>query len=245
MTVTLAPLTTVIIPTWNQAGKLAACLRAVRDTADCRVIVVDNGSTDDTKDLLDSFREVLYLRNEDNLGFAAACNRGASSADTPAVCFLNNDAYPRAGWLDALERYLPTAIAGAQLIDLEGQLQHAGIEFPSIQSSTFENGQFRMTTHWFPRAIRRAQPCSPVAAVTGACMLIARERFMALGGFCEDFRNGYEDVDFCLRAQKAGTPVWYEPAAVVVHEGHGSGMSERTPYLAHNAKLLAARWGIG
>lgn len=236
--------TTVIVPTWNRAHLLARCLDAVRATAECDVLVVDNGSTDETPAVI-AEAGVGSIVNPDNRGFAVACNQGAEAAQTENVCFLNNDTEPKPGWLEAMERHARHAIVGCQLIERKtGQTHHAGIGFEPIGISTSENGHLRQRFEFRARELGGVRPSGPAAAVTGACLLVRRETFLRLGGFDPAFRNGYEDVDLCLRAQSSGVPVWYEPKAVVIHDRFGSGMAERKPYMKRNARLLFERWGI-
>lgn len=239
-----APRTTVVIPTWNRERILRRCLAAVESTASCEVLVVDNGSEDGTRSAIEE-SGVASIRNERNEGFARACNQGAEAAKTPYVCFLNNDTEALPGWLASMEPHAENCVVGSTLIERKsGEIHHAGIGFEPFGISTKADGRFVQRYEFRARELKGVRMSGPAAAVTGACLLVRRDRFLDLGGFDERFRNGYEDVDFCLRAQHAGLPVWYERSAVLLHDRFGSGRKERDPYQRENARHLFERWGI-
>ena len=214
------PRCAVVIPTYNAGRLTAACLDAVFADApwscDREIVVVDDGSTDDSNRFLERFAgKVLLVEQGVNAGFAEACNAGAAAAvDSEYVVFLNNDTLPTAGWLDALVQDAQTdrrlAAVGAKLVFPNGQVQHAGVVI----------GQDRWPHHLyagFPSDHPAVDRGRLVAAVTAACMLVRRRDFDHLGGFDPAFHNGYEDVDFCLRLGQRGRLVRYCPRSVVQH----------------------------
>jgi GT2 family glycosyltransferase len=97
------PQATVVVVTWNGAHLLPGCLRALRtQTAPARIVVVDNGSTDDSVQVLGRYPEADVVRSEVNLGFAGGATLGLDSVRTPYAVVLNNDAVPEPTWLAAL-----------------------------------------------------------------------------------------------------------------------------------------------
>jgi len=178
-------------------------------------------------------RTVVWQHDEHREGFAVTCNRGAKEAtDADVLVFLNDDTIPQTGWLDALVAPLSNpevGICGARLTYPDGSLQHTGVLFrrtPLLEA-------YNRTTE---------ADSGPVPAVTGACLAIRREDFDTLGGFDEAFRNGYEDVDLCLRAWTGlRLRSWYCADSNVVHlESQSPG---RFDHVAHNVDLLQRRWG--
>lgn len=222
------PSVAVVIPTYNRAALLDQTLTAVRATTDdVPVIVVDNGSTDDTADVCKK-HTVRTIRNDENLGFAVACNQGAKAAKTDRVVFLNNDTVPQPGWLTNLNRH-PAGIVGANLVYPDGRTQHTGVYFRHRDD----------VLEAFNRTI--PAPSALVPAVTGACMLVDKRLFDELGGFDDGFVNGYEDVDLCLRARKHGVDIAYAADSVVVHlESQTEGRFDHAP---QNIERLHDRWG--
>src|SRR5215470_11144522 len=92
---------TVIIPVFNQVALTAQCLRTVLKLDSCDVVVIDDASTDSTQEVLAGFgNRIRVVTHEQNLGFAASCNHGASEVASEFLIFLNNDTIPQSGWLE-------------------------------------------------------------------------------------------------------------------------------------------------
>ncbi len=221
----------IIIPVFNRFDLTYACLEALYENTDeYELILIDNGSSDDVRSL--DGPDVL-IRNHRNRGFAAACNQGAALASGDVLVFLNNDTEPCPGWLkpllDALEGP-NVAVAGSMLTYPDGRIQHAGV---GLRGS---GGTFEAFNYQEPR------PFGDVPAVTGACLAIQREIFADLGAFDEGYRNGYEDVDLCLRVREAGYRIVYVPDSIVIHHESASG-PERWSHVRENVARLQKRWG--
>src|SRR4051794_32470954 len=126
-------LVSIVIPTFNNLDLTVGCLDAIRRTTtetEREVIVVDNGSNDGTREWLARQPDVQAILNEENRGFAKACNQGADAARGEAVLFLNNDTIPHDGWLEALVAPLAdpqVGVVGAKLLYADGTIQHAGV----------------------------------------------------------------------------------------------------------------------
>ena len=123
----------IIIPVFNHWQDTLACLESIAHLTSepsYEVIVVDDGSSDATPQILEQIEGVVILRNEQNLGFIGSCNRGATAARGAFLVFLNNDTVVTPGWLEALARTFrtvpATGLAGAKLIYPDGRLQEAG-----------------------------------------------------------------------------------------------------------------------
>ncbi|MBI4611251.1 MAG: methyltransferase domain-containing protein [Candidatus Rokubacteria bacterium] len=239
---TATPAASVIIPVWNRAEYTQACLEALARTATfelAEVIVVDNGSTDETSRLLADWADrVRVITNRENLGFARASNQGARAARGELLVFLNNDTVPQPGWLEALvkEAQDPTiGIVGARLLYPGREtVQHAGIVL----------GPDGIPDHiWrgVPADDPRVSESRDLDMVTGACLLIRKSLFERLGGLDEGYRNGCEDVDLCLAARRQGYRVRYCADAMVEHH---EGMTEgRFAHVRENLQRLFAKWG--
>jgi GT2 family glycosyltransferase len=237
-----SPTVSIVIPVHNQWAYTIRCLVAVldhrRDVA-CEVIVVDNGSTDETGAGLPQLQGIRLHRNPTNLGFSRACNQGAALAQGELVVFLNNDTEPRRGWLSALVAAMraqpAAAIAGSRLLFGDDTLQSAGL--------LLAHG-FPYPVSVIPRGYRKpaadAPPTGAVHAVTGACMLVRAAAFHAAGGFDEGFENGYEDVDLCLRVAEQGGGTLFVAESLVTHHEAASG--GRFKNEAANLDRLQQRW---
>ncbi len=200
---------------------LAGCVRSVEQTApDAEIIVHTAGPFAET------CNEGAAKANQPNESFIV--NRVVATRGPDMLVFLNDDTVCHPGWLDALTRRHRWGIVGAHLTYPDGTTQHSGVFLRD------NNG-----LEAFNRL--REAPSGEVPAVTGACLMIRREIWDALGGFDESFVNGYEDVDLCLRAREAGHRVWYAADSEVTHlESQSEG---RFDHAADNIRLLQERWG--
>lgn len=174
--------------------------------------------------------EIIVSHDEHREGFAATCNRGAKETTADVLVFLNDDTIPQPGWLTPLtDQLTDNEIRGAHLLYPDGSTQHSGI-FLRRRGPLLE-----------PYNRLRPAPTQEVPAVTGACLAVTRAAWDDLGGFDEGYRNGYEDVDLCLRHREAGGTVRYVAESTVVHlESVSEG---RFDHAAHNIDLLQQRWG--
>jgi GT2 family glycosyltransferase len=240
----------VVIPNWNGRRWLPGCLGALaRQTlVPAETIVVDNGSTDGSLELLAAEHpEARVVALGRNHGFAVAANRGVAAAGAEAVALINTDVVLTDDWLERMVRALaadPRAAAVAsKMVDLAdpGVLYDAG-DVLRRDGACEQRGRFR------PDDGRFDAPGEIFAACAGAA-LYRREAVLAVGGFDERFFSYLEDVDLGLRLRLAGWVCRYEPA-VARHAGGGSagqlarpvpGWVERNTLLLV-AKAFPARW---
>lgn len=213
---------TIVIPVYNGAELTENCLRAIAANTPkgmYRVVVVDNGSKDGTRELLERLRapELTVIGNAGNLGFAKACNQGAQAAGGEFILFLNNDTLPHPGWLDHLvamaRQDASIGVLGSKLLYPDDRIQHAGVVVGVRDGEPY------------PYHVHLCEPSdSPLVnvpreyqMVTGACLMIRSGLFRQVGGFDEAYVNGHEDLDLCMKARAAGAKVMYCPASVVTH----------------------------
>ncbi len=253
------PEISIIIPVFNRVEYTRKCLSAIHrnsgDTINFEVIVVDNGSSDDTPAFLteaqNQFPWLRVVRNQENRGFAAACNQGAGEARGKYLLFLNNDTEPQPEWLENMLRSAKTdsrvGVVGARLLYPDGTVQHAGIGFLPAKKPihlrdygvvlALPDHPYRHLPGDDPRVNRPAEP----DMVTGACMLIPANLFLDTGGFDEAYRNGGEDADLCLKIRSRGFKTVYNPQATVIHhEGKTEG---RFSHIRENLERFFLRWG--
>ncbi|MEZ5102653.1 MAG: glycosyltransferase [Thermoleophilia bacterium] len=238
----------VIVPVHGLVELTRQCLTALLETVgprdDLEVIVVDDASPEDVAAALGPLDpRVRVVRNEANLGFARACNAGAAAARGRLLLFLNNDTVPLAGWLEPLLAAAgedAQTIVGARLLHQNGTVQHAGIAIG--QADRLPRHPYR----GFPGDHPAVTRTRPLQAVTGACLLVARDAFERLGGFDATFVNGFEDVDLCLRLRERGGAVVYCGASALVHleaATRGADPAREAARFRANADAFLARWG--
>ena len=242
-----APRATIVIPVYNGFGHTLACLRAIAaapPAAGIEIVVVDDGSSDETVDALPRVEGLHYHRRAANGGFIAACNDGAALAGGEYLVFLNNDTVPQPGWLDALlrtfDQHPGTGLVGAQLLYPDGRLQESGGRV--LRDGRAESrGRFADPDHPLLRFACEVDYCS------GAALAIPRALFHSLDGFDPRYAPAYyEDTDLAFRVRAAGHRVLCQPDARVVHvEGASAGndlSSGMKSAQARNQPVFAERW---
>ena len=245
-----APSASIIIPVFNQAALTRQCLETIlagvqasacspgKLKLELQLIVVNDASTDHTAKMLATFGEkIKVVSHKKNSGFAKSCNDGAKIARGKFLVFLNNDTIPQRGWLAALvnhaEKNPKAAVVGAKLVYPNNTIQHAGVIICQDK---------------YPRHIYTGFPAEHPAVsqsrrfqiVTAAAMLVRKNIFTAARGFDTKFRNGFEDVDLCLRLGERGHEIHYCAESVVQHLESVS--PNRFKHDRRNVALYRKRW---
>ena len=231
----------VVIPVYGNWWLTARCLRELAALRDAgapafETIVVNNASPDETARELDAVPWVRVLHMESNRNFAGACNAGVAAARAPVTLLLNNDAYPLG---DAFSPLLAAfarpevAIAGGALFFEDGATQAAGLEL-------LGNAHWHYSCRNLPPDLDAVTAGRDALAVSGAAMAVRTHWFVESGGFDEGYRNGFEDVDLCMRARTEGRAIAYVSTARFAHyEGATEGRFARE---AENETRFYARW---
>jgi N-acetylglucosaminyl-diphospho-decaprenol L-rhamnosyltransferase len=225
----------VVVVSWNVRDLLRRCLLSIAPTGgSCEIIVVDNGSTDGSPEMVRAeFPHVRLIANPDNRGFTAANNQGLAAAHGRYLLLLNPDAELTGDALATMAAYLddhPAAGAlGPQLRYPDGSLQSSRRRFPTFATALVES---TVIQEWWRdnRILRRYYMAEtpddvtqPVDWLVGACLLVRRQVYEQVGGLDEGFFMYSEELDWCRRIKAAGWEIVYLPSAVVVHhEGKSS-----------------------
>lgn len=174
--------------------------------------------------------------------FALKCNLGAKQATGQYIWFLNDDCYPNPGCADNLLEVLnfdpKIGVVGHLLRYPDGRIQHGGThrEAGKVGFPHLDHGSLDLCT------IRSAIECE---AVTAASMMVKKEAFDAVGGFCEDYFLYLEDSDLCLKMRNGGWKVFYTPFAEAIHEEHSSSRqrTDLTDIIYKSVATFNGRWG--
>jgi len=244
-----APLVGVVVVSYETREATLRCVESVGlhgevPGHDVRLVVVDNASKDGTADALrDAFGDqIAVLGLDENVGFGAACNRGARRfANAEFLLFLNADVVVQAGAIERLVEALRCAsratVAGPRVVFPDGRPQSSVRGDPTPLALLHQHTALRWLAVGQVAYQRYKQPLLvdpgadvPCSVVLGACMLVRGSDFRALKGFDERYFLYFEDADLCRRARQIELPledelrgqVLHVPSATVIHEGAAS-----------------------
>lgn len=251
------PLVSIVIPNKDHIGLLRGCIESIMGKVtyeNYEIVIVENNSTEaatfDAYELLQrehrNVRVVTFKGNE-RFNFSRLVNHGVSQSRGEFVLLLNNDTEVIAP--DFIEQmlgffvYPNTGVVGAKLLYRDRTVQHAGVSV-----ALYEYGGHMLEA--IPDAdggyFGRANLDQDLSCVTGACQMIRKETYEAVGGYAEEYAIAYNDVDFCLKVIAAGKRVVYTPYAKLYHFEFSSRGRDQTAQMcirdAREGGLLRYRW---
>lgn len=209
----------VVVPNWNGADHLKACVDSLlAQSLPARIIVVDNGSKDDSLKILEKYSDLEVILHEENKGFAGGVNPGFRRAVDDGlkyVATLNNDAIAHKDWLRelvaALDKNSQAGIATSKILDAKGKKIDSTGDYLTNWGLSYPRGRGESD-------INKYDDDTEVFGASGGASLYRVKMLSEIGLFDEDFFAYYEDVDLSFRAQLAGWKVCFVPEAVVRHQ---------------------------
>ena len=236
------PLVSIIISVFEQLAYTKKCLSALKHTLSDKlsyeILIVDDSSQDGTVEFLKKL-EYPYrcFFNNEKKGFAKNNNLAANNAKGEYLCFVNNDVFVEGNWLLPMvevfkEKKDAGVVGNVQKLAFTKKFDHMGVVFaPQGNPRHYGQGFFR---HSFKGEVKKW------SAVTAACCLVKKKKFLEMNGFDEVFLNGCEDVDLCLRYNRRGMSNY------VVHDSvvhHVKGATEgRKLFNNRNSEILLGLW---
>lgn len=238
------PICTVIIVNWNSWDYLFPCIEAVNQQTfqDFQLIVVDNGSSDQTSaSLLEKYPRVTFIQNYENVGFAAANNQAIQLAkECEWIVLLNPDTLPKGTWLENLHKaavaYPDYSFFGSRLVmaDTPDKLDGTGDVY-HMSGLTWRSGHGLAAASAGDKVREIFSPCAAAA-------MYKREDLLAVGGFDEDFFCYNEDVDLGFRLRLAGHRALSVPESLVLHHGSATTSVRSDFAVYHGHRNLVWTW---
>ena len=223
-----------VVVNYNAGLLLTRCIKSMLAQGIGEVVVVDNASWDGSLGVLRSAvsrdRRVRIIRNDENLGFAAACNIGVDACTGRFLLFLNPDARLEEGALEHMLKALVSApdvgMVGGLLCNPDGSEQAGGRRVLPTPRRAFVRAfglasLARLSPRLFSDFLLHSEPLPDravaVEAISGACMMAKREAVDDVGLWDEDYFLHCEDVDWCMRFSQSGWKTLFVPDARVIH----------------------------
>ena len=249
------PLVTMIIPTKDKLQLLRPCIDSLLRRTDYpafEMLIVDNASVDRRTlayfDEIGANPKVRVLRYREPFNYSAINNFAARHARGSYLCLLNNDTeVVEPSWLTELMRYAvrsDVGAVGAKLLYEDGSIQHAGVV---VGIGDAAGHPHRFLPAGRPGYFRMAHVPQFISAVTGACLVVEKSKFEAVGGLDEEkLAVAYNDVDLCLKLEAAGWRNVYVPHAVLLHHESKSRGNDMAPAqfgrYSRELTVLQERW---
>lgn len=222
----------ILVVNWNVRDLLRRCLQSILanlPACQLEIIVVDNGSTDGSVEMVRTeFPQVHLIANPDNRGFPAANNQGLAVARGRYVLLLNPDTEVVGNALETMvafaDAHPDVGVVGPMLLNPDGTVQSSRRRFPTLLTAVFESTWLQP---YAPRRLlaryyvldRPDDEVQDVDWVTGAALMARREAIEQVGPLDEGFFMYSEELDWCRRFREAGWRVVYLPTARVIHYG--------------------------
>lgn len=243
----------IIIPNRDHMEDLRKCVESIsaRSTwKDYEILIVENGSTDPA--LMNYYDELKQAGKAEILcwtqpyNFAAICNEAAKQAAGRFLLFLNNDVEViTPDWMEAMIMHAQrpgTGAVGAKLLYPDGSVQHGGV---ILGVAGIAGHAFKHLDKDDMRNMGQLQSVRNCTAVTGACMMVEKERYIDAGGMDETLAVAYNDVDLCLRFQEAGLRNVYTPYATLYHyesKTRGAEDGAKKKRFEQETAIMQKRW---
>lgn len=241
----------IVITSFNSALTLADTIESLLKLdvteAPREIIVIDNASSDRSACIAESYDKIKLLRSSENRGLATANNMGAREASGNSILFLNPDTVILPGALHTLmkfeKKHPEAAILGPAMVDSNGIIQSTARTWPTLLDIALRRtflgklpgSERRLQKHLNP--VDTDQPAM-VDWIVGAAMWLTPAGRKKIGFMSEKYFLYFEDVQWCIRANKAGMAVWYVPEAVIRHDSRRASAGGSVKALWYHLKSM-------
>lgn len=222
----------IIIVTWNTALITKECVESINKYfKDLEIIVVDNGSTDNTVELLSKYQNVIVVKNGSNLGFSKANNIGLKYATKDYLLFLNSDMKLIDKSLEKMYFYLVKnaniGVIGPKLLNPD--LTPQASVFPRQNIGNAIKEFYLGVKNSYSKYLPDGNDPQKVWSISGGCLMTKKTFFESIGSWNEKYFFYFEDMDLCRKVNKVGKDVFYYPLSQIIHH-HGASGTKLTSF---------------
>ena len=219
----------IVILSFNTKELLKNCLESLKDLK-VEIIVVDNGSTDGSLQLINSLKwpNLKIIANKKNLGYGAGNNQGIKIAQGDYILLLNSDTVVKdeapLKMANFLKKHPQVGAVGCKLLNPNNSIQPSAGPFPNLMISAV----MLFAEHWLGDLVRASfNKTKEVDWVMGAALMVRHDVFQKAGPMDEGIFMYMDEVEWCFRIKKAGYKVFFYPGAEVIHFFGGSSKTGR------------------
>ena len=235
------PLVSIIIPVYNQIEYTKQCLCSILKygyDVSYEIIIADDNSSDETRNLSNFAENITIIRNDKNLGYIKNCNNAAKYAKGKYLYFLNNDTIVQEKWLSELLRVFElrkdAGVVGSKILRPDGTLQECGV---------FTFNDLIYADYSKDPSLEQYNYLKKCDYVSGCSLLTPTWMFQKIGGFDEIFSPAYcDDPDYCFSVNALGYSVYAQPSSQMFYFGSVSYDKKSSDLQIRNNKILREKW---
>ena len=229
----MKPQISIIIPTWNTAQITLKCIKTIQKHLPpgfAQIIIVDNGSTDNTPQIFNKIPDITYIRNLSNLGFSKGNNIGAKQATANTLLFLNSDMelidYSLVNMVTYYNSHPDIGAIGPRFLNNDLTTQ-GSVLHPQTPINAFK--EFWLGIPAYSKYIPQTKHPISVWSISGGALLISKELFSKINGWDERYFFYGEDLEICRQIRQHSKKIIFYPLCKLVHHHGASGQGLASP----------------
>lgn len=222
----------IIIANWNTKDLIKGCIESITKTTpldelEYEIIVIDNASTDGSREYLESLGNIINLiKNTENTGYAKACNQGWKVSKGKYILLLGSDTIMHIGTLSGCVKYLEedhkTGAVSCKLLNPDGSVQSSLKKFPELKNAFYTYLSFDSLNKEYDMSNFKYDITCEADQAAATFLMLRRSLIEKIGLFDEDYRILYNDVELCSRIWNSGSRIMFIHTYSITHYGSHS-----------------------